>query len=272
MRVVAMATIVAVLGLCAIAVAQEQNLVQDVKTEKTAYGLGDTVQFQYAVHNGALQPVVYEFSSAKQFDVWVMRGDTEIFRFSKDRMYAQVLTSLTISCGETKSFCAQWDQRDYTGNLVGPGVYTVYAQLTPTKNPPPASSGRVQIGLRGAVLVPVTVQEAITNFAGLSGKRVRISGVYRGWSPDPNDSNTRPGPPVTRSDWAISDDTGSMYMVGKVDLDPQKDAGTRITVIGKLEKTSKGQVYLILESATAEKNVCPPPKSAGRISGTNRES
>jgi hypothetical protein len=46
-----------------------------------------------------------------------------------------------------------------------------------------------------------------------------------------------------------------MYVTGSVNLDPQRDVGVRITVTGKVQRTDKGQVYIVLDSAVIEKPV-----------------
>jgi len=232
------------------------TVMQGVRAEKYNNELGDKIRFEYAIRNDSDQTVVYNFSTSKQFDLWVSRGGEEAFRQSRGRMYLQVITTLSLRPGETKSYYATWDQKDFKGKQVGPGIYDVYAQLTPSKNRPSPTISKVQLGARGAALIPVTIKEAISNYAGLAGKRVSISAIYRGWSPDPGDPNTKDGPPISKSDWAICDGSGCMYVVGTVDLDPSKDGGARITVIGKLKKNSKGQLYLMLESATIPAKAC----------------
>ena len=230
------------------------NLMQGVKCEKPGYGLGEKIVCQYSVRNEGSLPVVYSFPSAKQFDLWVTRGDdVELFRLSKNKVYAQVLTRFALAPGETKTFCAEWNQKDIKGKQVGPGTYKVYARLTPSKNRPPSTTCRVVVGGKGAALAPVTIRQAISLAGQVPNSRVSISATYRGWSPEPNDPNTKDGPPVTRSDWAIRDDTGCMYVVGTADLDRTKDMGAKVTVVGRLKKSAKGQVYLVLESATVRK-------------------
>ncbi len=83
------------------------ELVQGVKCEKPGYGLGEKVAINYSIHNDGSAPLVYNFPTAKQFDVWVTRGDdVELFRLSKNKVYAQVLTSICLAPGETKAFSA----------------------------------------------------------------------------------------------------------------------------------------------------------------------
>ncbi len=241
---------IALVGKSAIA----DNLIQGVKTEKPAYILGEKIVCQFSIHNSGSQIITYEFPSARQFDLWVTRGDEiDIFRLSKDKAYSPTATAITLCADETKTFCAEWNQKDLKGNPVGPGTYIICAQLTPSKTAPPSTSCKVVLGGKGAALAPISIKQAISLADSAPKSRISITATYRGWSAIPNDPNTKDGPPVTRSDWAICDDTGCMYVVGAVDLDPSKDIGTKVTVVGKLKKNAKGQVYIVLENAVVHK-------------------
>lgn len=225
------------------------NIVQGVISDKKSYPLGAPVKITYAIRNQGTEPITYNFSSAKQFDFWVMRGETEIYRFSKHQVYAQVLTTLTLQPNEVKRYEATWNQVDDQGNPVGPGTYCICAQLTPSANQPPPVKTLISVGTAGAALITLAnIREAVQNASSLVGKTVYLTATYRGFQPTPGDPNTSPGPPVSRSDWAICDSTGCMYVNGATTLDPQKDLGARVNVTGKLQRTSGGQVYLVLVS------------------------
>ena len=244
-----------IIGIAALGYANAQSavcegVIQGAKSGETSYKLGETVKLTYAVRNPCSEPVKYTFSSSMQFDLWIKRGDTEIYRMSKGRMYAMVITTLELQPGETKTFDIEWDQKDNTGKSVGPGVYEIYARLTPVSNAPAAVKTKVQLGRSSMAVAPVTVREAIGLVDRMNGRKVQISAIYRGWQPNPNDPNTKSGPPVSRSDWAICDSTGCMYVTGNSNLNPDKDLDTKVTVIGRLAKTRNGQVYLILDSIT----------------------
>ncbi len=58
---------------------------------------------------------------------------------------------------------------------------------------------------------PVKIEQITNNPPDWVNKKVTVSGEYTGWSPSPLDPATSHGPPVTRSDWTIHDDTGSIY-------------------------------------------------------------
>lgn len=255
--------LLALLCLAAACLAQQMacgDLVQGVKAERPSYGLGECILFEYTIQNNTNQTVTYTFPSSKQYDIWVTRGgDEELYRMSKGKAYLTMMTSMTLGPGDRKSFSTVWNQKDTSGKQCGPGSYTVCAQLTPSGNRPAQTIGHVRIGVRGAAQIPVKISEAIANYDGLVGRRVQISATYKGFSPT-GDGNTKGGPPVSRSDWAICDPTGCMYVVGSIALDPTKDSGKNVTVVGKLEKTPNGQIYMVLETATIDNRggtACP---------------
>lgn len=231
----------------------QDPLLQGVKTDQHQYKLGRNVNITFAVKNTGSKPVILHFSSTQHFDVWIKRGSQQIFKLSHGRAYGMIITQLELSPNQTKTFTTTWDQKNDEGQEVGPGAYTVYAQLTTMKKRPPAVSATFEIGSVEAMLVPVTIKQAIDGVYELRNQDVAVSATYRGWQPNPNDPNTKGGPPVSRSDWAICDGSGCMYVSGHSGLDPVRDVGKKVNVIGRLAKTEKGQVYLILKSLTLGK-------------------
>lgn len=228
-------------------------VIQGLKTEQPKYDFGVPVQFTYAVRNRSDKPVTYTFSSSKQYDLWIKRGAQEIYRLSDGKMYATVITTLTLQPDETKTFTVTWNQMNKSGQRVGPGVYTAYAQLA-AKGAPQPTTVQFEIGTVKPALVPVTIKDAIKRVGELSGQTVVIKATYRGSQPDPNDSNCKGGPPVSENDWAISDSTGCMWVTGVWDVDRRKTTGQSITVTGELRKSTKGQIYLVLRDATVERS------------------
>lgn len=70
------------------------------------------------------------------------------------------------------------------------------------------------------------------------GKLVKIEGVYLGWRGNET-------PPVTRSDWVVKDESGQIYVTGKFpNLDPYRDVGKNVTVVGYVEVTKDGRAYI----------------------------
>ena len=252
------------LVFASISLAQQSTcgqIVQGVKSEKADYAIGDRISFDYTVQNNTNQTVSYNFPTTKQYDVWVTHGgEEEVYRLSKGKGYLSMATTLTLKPGERRCFSTTWDQKDDAGRQCPPGSYTICAQITCSGRGPAMTTGHMRIGIKSAALVPTKINEAISNYDSLVGKRVRIFGTYKGYSPT-RDANTKNGPPVNRSDWVVCDSTGCIYVVGSIALDPTKDSGTDVTLVGTLKKTPEGQVYLNLETATIGRKAggaCPP--------------
>lgn len=76
------------------------------------------------------------------------------------------------------------------------------------------------------------------------GKTVTVKGEYRGWKAECGP------PPVTRSDWGVRDETGTIYVTGKPasHLDPYKDIGRKITVTGTFHLKKNPYAHLKIEN------------------------
>ena len=86
----------------------------------------------------------------------------------------------------------------------------------------------------------VTVAEILKNANQLLNKEVMVTGVFKGWSGGPAG-----GPPVTRSDWVLQDDTASIYVTGPFPPGcSPTNPGKTVTIKARVKKTAKGQVYL----------------------------
>lgn len=85
----------------------------------------------------------------------------------------------------------------------------------------------------------VTIADITSNPAEYEGETVTLSGEYRGWE------SGHGSPPVTRSDWVLKDETGAIYVTGRVSpgLDPVEDRGKKITVYGMV-RVKDGQAYI----------------------------
>jgi len=99
--------------------------------------------------------------------------------------------------------------------------------------------------------IPVKVEQLTNNPPDWVNKKVIVTGEYTGWRPDPFDAATSSGPPVTRSDWTVHDDTGSIYCVAgstrdrsPISLRPYEDWGRRIQVTGIVQLAERGFPYL----------------------------
>jgi len=74
-----------------------------------------------------------------------------------------------------------------------------------------------------------TIEDILKRPELYEGKNITIKGTYRGW--ETNCSEV--GPPVTRGDWQLDDESGCIYVTGLFpNLDPYDDVGVKLRVEG----------------------------------------
>lgn len=95
----------------------------------------DAVQLTLHVTNAGSEPVTLEYRTAQRYDFVVSTPEgTEVWRWSADRVFAQVLGTETLESGETVSHRASWTPLGRAGRYVAEGRLTasnvVVAQRT----------------------------------------------------------------------------------------------------------------------------------------------
>ena len=88
--------------------------------------VGDGVGFSFTVVNGGDTPVELTFRDACRADFVVYADGTEVWRYSDDRAFAQMLSTADLQPGESAAFEETWPAPD-------PGDYTAEATLRVTK-------------------------------------------------------------------------------------------------------------------------------------------
>lgn len=206
---------------------------------------GKPVVFILEVRNVSGAPIELRFSSGQQFDVLVFKEGEwgERWRWSKGKMFIMALTSIRLNFGEVKRFRVEWDQRDNDGHQVPPGRYRVEAILL-MRNPQGLrevlkASASFTIRTKGRT---VRIRDLFASPHRWIGQVVTLEGQNEGWNPDPNCPICAGGPPLTRSDWVLRDDTGCIY-VTKV-CPPVHTRGQTVVIEGVVRRNSKGQIYL----------------------------
>ena len=125
--------------------APDPSLVLLLASDQPAYGQGATATFTIAVDNPGSAPAALTFPSAQVYDVVVLAGETEVWRWSADRMFAAVVTERSYPPGLTLLGRESWNWRDAAGAPLPPGTYRVVASLATN---PPRPGNVLEIELR----------------------------------------------------------------------------------------------------------------------------
>lgn len=106
----------------------EGNLRYEASIAKKAFDPGEAVEVALAVRNTGSSPAPVTFSSGQRYDLVIRRprGD-EVWRWSHDKAFIQVVQTVTLKPGEALPFRVAWDQRDLQGRRVDPGTYEAVA-------------------------------------------------------------------------------------------------------------------------------------------------
>lgn len=105
-----------------------------VESSKPTFGPAEKVTLNVTACNTATHEVDVTYPSAQRFDIEVRRGQTLVWRWSKDWSFAQAVQDERWAPGECKNLAADWD-----GAGTSPGRYEAVGVVTssPTKRSAP---------------------------------------------------------------------------------------------------------------------------------------
>lgn len=84
---------------------------------------------QLAVTVAVRDPMTLYYRTSQHYDLAVINAQgQEVWRWSRDRAFAQVTEEATLEANETLSFLETWDQRDNDGQQVPVGNYQIVAE------------------------------------------------------------------------------------------------------------------------------------------------
>jgi len=79
----------------------------------------------------ASEPITLYYRTTQRYEIVVSDAEAkEIWRWSKDKAFGEVLEQVSLQANETLGFNESWDQRDNDGQPVPTGNYTVTATST----------------------------------------------------------------------------------------------------------------------------------------------
>jgi hypothetical protein len=106
-------------------------------TDRVSYAPGQPVHLRLEVFNDRAEPVRLAFSSSRKFDFEVLWEDQLLWRWSADRLFAQMLAEETLAPAERRVYEAIWDghipggERAKAGEYLARGILTIRGRAEP---------------------------------------------------------------------------------------------------------------------------------------------
>lgn len=106
----------------------QPDVVLRVATDAQRYQTGDTAAVAMVVLPRD-QTATVEFRTAQRFDFAAFGGDRQVWRWSAERMFAQVLGEETYHRDDPVLYVITWDLKDNDGEPLPAGRYEVHGEL-----------------------------------------------------------------------------------------------------------------------------------------------
>lgn len=101
------------------------SLLGKVTTDKNEYALNESVRFLFTITNSTNTPITLTFNTSQIYDFEIVKDGKVVFKWGIGRMFAQVITKVTVPANGTKAFSVVWGMVDNKGNKVDVGTYSV---------------------------------------------------------------------------------------------------------------------------------------------------
>lgn len=100
-----------------------------LKTDKQSYSPKESILIQLIITNKTNKVFKSTFSSTQKYDFVVRREKEEIWRWSKDKVFAMVLTEFKLQPQESVTYQDIWTQQDEEGRTIPAGEYEIIGIL-----------------------------------------------------------------------------------------------------------------------------------------------
>ncbi len=138
------------------------GLLYTIDTGDNWYRQGEEVLITLVKKNVTARNITLSYRSSQRYDFVVRRGPErgEVWRWSRGRSFAQAISSVTLSPGESQVFRVTWDQRNNRGRQVAPGTFTVEGFNTAERFENTGISTTIRIRPEAAVPAPTPTPTA----------------------------------------------------------------------------------------------------------------
>lgn len=117
---------------------EEGGLKLSVKLGKPSYRLAEPVTMTFTVTNVSQTTFQENLGTSQVYDFLVTREGKEVWRWSANQLFLQVITQFSLAPGQSRQYRETWKQVDNEGRGVPPGLYQVVGLLKtrPDKSSP----------------------------------------------------------------------------------------------------------------------------------------
>lgn len=98
-----------------------------LSADRQVYRRGETVRLRFTKCNTSNSRIVLRYPTTQRYDFAAYRDGQEIWRWSNDQAFAQVVGRETLTPGQCRTYTGSWNLRDRRGNPVPAGTYQVRA-------------------------------------------------------------------------------------------------------------------------------------------------
>jgi hypothetical protein len=188
--------LIALVSTVFVSCARASDITANIYLNKPNYSNGETVQITFSVKNNGSYPYKYTFNNSMIYDFVISSGGSIVYQWSHDKMFADVITYLTIGVGETKTFSEKWDMKDNSGKTISDGTYQIKFFLALSTQDEVSAFTTFTIGSQSETPVFKDVSDPIVN------KYLRIL-VYKNLVKGYPDKTFRPNNNLTRSEGLV---------------------------------------------------------------------
>jgi hypothetical protein len=108
---------------------RHDDLRYTLTSDKAVYGVNEPVALTFRITNVGNTDVKFEFATTQQYDLIIMRGTTQIARWSVGQTFPQVDLDLVLAAGKSLTYNTLWLQSDQQNQPVPPGQYEITARF-----------------------------------------------------------------------------------------------------------------------------------------------
>ncbi|MBW3621952.1 MAG: hypothetical protein KY468_00915, partial [Armatimonadetes bacterium] len=146
---------------------------------------------------------------------------------------------------EELRFQETWPGVDNTGQVVDPGSYTIVGWVT-AEDKAELTESSAEVIVQEVRRAGPSVGDLLKNPRAYLNREITLTGVFRAHLAERGERLVEDGPPTSRSDWILKDDTGSIYVAGNggILFDRRSDLNKRFRVHGLVRMNPEGRLYL----------------------------